>query len=315
MAIIAKSFEMTNLTRGDFAVSYHPNLDKSIHVNVNIDGMYINSKWQSPDRYRINPLTGDVWLCHKDATGERTDLDSVWKLLTDVELNTTDRCVDDRNNSTTIEHFTTNTRQMVRVFELAMEITEASKIDVFVDYKPHVNELSARIYRDGHSGKSPDRPVERFYLNTLKSIDVCDKLIEVLQGIRDEVKGEPTGDDVTEFLGFEIKNCNNQDGFVLSDPMFTVDNLWRCHFGNHSTLQDAQRSALMQWMIDRPEHFATHVRRMALSGTGTCGEFAKLEKVMDAEGVKMPKEITGLSNMVGDKSILINGERLTSKRK
>jgi hypothetical protein len=264
-----------------------------------------------------------VWLTNKDATGETTDLDSVWKLLTDVELNTTDRCVGGISiASMTTQQFTTNTRQMVRVFELAMEITDASQVDVFVDYTPHVNELVARIYTDGHSGhrgrgsyKSPQGQRVEIYMDKQESIDKCDKLIEVLQGIRDEITGEPTGDDVTEFLGFEIKNCNNQDGFVLSDPLFTVDNLWRCHFGNHSTLQDAQRSALMQWMIDRPEHFATHVRRMALTGTGTCGEFAKLKKVMDAEGVKMPKEITGLSNMVGDKSILINGERLTSKRK
>jgi len=93
------------------------------------------------------------------------------------------------------------------------------------------------------------------------------------------------------FLDYEIKNTWNSDGYVLHKPELDVDNLWESHLGNYSTLQEAMESAVTYFMIKRIETFRAQIHHRTL-GTKTSHEWFVFKKVLEEEGIPMPKELT-----------------------
>ena len=89
------------------------------------------------------------------------------------------------------------------------------------------------------------------------------------------------------FLGYEIHNSGNSDGWVLSKPD-THD--WRCHMGNYSSITSAKEWAVRFFMIERPQHFA-HQIAFRMIGTQAYHDFYKFTSVLQEEGIEIPEEI------------------------
>lgn len=91
-----------------------------------------------------------------------------------------------------------------------------------------------------------------------------------------------------KFLDYVIVNSWNGDGFVLLKE--DVGLSYECHLGNYSTAQDAKDSAILYFMIARPEKFHSSIFHR-LIGTKTYHEWFTFKKVVEEEGLEMPKEV------------------------
>ena len=87
------------------------------------------------------------------------------------------------------------------------------------------------------------------------------------------------------FLDYEIVNSGNSDGFVVVKH---GDDYQHC--GNYSTLDDARDSALLYFMISRPEKFSSSIFHRMI-GTKTYHEWYTLKDVVEEEGLTMPEGI------------------------
>lgn len=108
-----------------------------------------------------------------------------------------------------------------------------------------------------------------------------------------------------EFLGYTIVNTGNSDGFV---PFLNngKGHLYQTHLGNFSTIEKAQKAVLFDYMLSRPEKFAAILSAKFIYGGGLHREGVNLIASVEADGLKMPKEITFSDD--ANKTILINGE-------
>jgi hypothetical protein len=101
-----------------------------------------------------------------------------------------------------------------------------------------------------------------------------------------------------KFLDYEIINSGNSDAYVLTKP---GGKLYECHLGNFHDLDNAKRTAIIYYMIARPEIFATQLARKAMGLSGTYHEYYKLIKSIKNDGLEIPKEITpgdGINHMI-----------------
>lgn len=109
----------------------------------------------------------------------------------------------------------------------------------------------------------------------------------------------------TNFIGFEVRNTGNSDGYVLLGEQQNE------HLGNYSTLEDAKRMAVIQYMYNRPNLFKTHITRRALYGRPTFHEFFTLKKSLLADGfeeVLNSKEVEHSND--GNYGIVVCGQEL-----
>ena len=97
--------------------------------------------------------------------------------------------------------------------------------------------------------------------------------------------------DEKNFLDYKIKFCTNGDGIVLYKDK---GKHYECHLGNYGeNLDSAQMTAVIFFMIARPEHFATQIMHKVMrQGSGCVCEYFKLKRVVEEEGLEMPEEIT-----------------------
>lgn len=100
-----------------------------------------------------------------------------------------------------------------------------------------------------------------------------------------------------KFLDYEIVNTWNSDGFVV---VRNVKGKEYQHCGNYSTLDDAKDSAILYFMIARPEKFSSSIFHR-LIGTKTMHEWFTFKKVIEEEGLEMPEGIycRGMSCTIG----------------
>lgn len=93
------------------------------------------------------------------------------------------------------------------------------------------------------------------------------------------------------FLDYEIHNCLNDDGIVLSKKGEKAK-LYECHLGNYSTKEDAMRAAIIHFMIARPDQFSATLYYRVMGRNGQYHEYFKFRQVLKDEGIEMPSEIT-----------------------
>ena len=111
---------------------------------------------------------------------------------------------------------------------------------------------------------------------------------------------------IAHYLGFEIKNTWNSDGYVLIGPCGTWE---RSHLGNYSNETSAKKAALIYYMYNRPNTFAVSFVRKVLTGHGGFyHDFFALKRSIEADGFEIPKEVTRSDDM--NFSIMFNGEKL-----
>lgn len=108
-----------------------------------------------------------------------------------------------------------------------------------------------------------------------------------------------------EFLGYFIRNSGNSDGFV---PFLSNGNshLYQTHLGNHSTIEKAQEAVLFDYMLNRPEKFYGLLSAKFIYGTGLHNEGSILLKAIEADGLRLPRELKFDNDC--NNSILINGK-------
>jgi hypothetical protein len=96
------------------------------------------------------------------------------------------------------------------------------------------------------------------------------------------------------YLDYVIKNCTNNDGVVLLKPGAHNYESHLGNYGNGENLDNVKISAIVFYMIARPEIFATTIMQKILSGNdnGTYHEYFKLKNSLKNDGIKMPEEIT-----------------------
>lgn len=118
-----------------------------------------------------------------------------------------------------------------------------------------------------------------------------------------------------KFLDYLIKSCENNDGIVLlKDEPYD-------HLGNFSKLEDAKMSAVIHFMIARPDPFAQSIHNRIMNGpkSGCMYEWSNLKNVLLKEKIyasveEFPEEI----REPGDGSnflIHFNGKPITWKSK
>lgn len=101
-----------------------------------------------------------------------------------------------------------------------------------------------------------------------------------------------------KFLDYEIHNSGNSDGFVLLKNGVGAN--WECHLGNYKTLDDARDSAILYFMIARPNKFHSSIFHR-LIGSKTYYEWYTFKKVVEEEGLNLPIGIycRGMSCTIG----------------
>lgn len=104
--------------------------------------------------------------------------------------------------------------------------------------------------------------------------------------------------DRKHFLDYEIVYCENDDGIVLLHH-----NPYE-HLGNFSTLDAAQQSAVIHYMIARPQIFKQCIHNRIMHGPlqGTQYEWYKMKECLAKEGIEMPPELIkpiGFSSLIG----------------
>lgn len=110
----------------------------------------------------------------------------------------------------------------------------------------------------------------------------------------------------TEYLGYEIINTGNSDGFVLRRD----GALWETHLGNYGTLDRAKQFAIVHYMIARPDKFASVIASMVMTGRGLVCEYDRLDKALKEEGRLMPPEISATKDT--NRLILYRGEHINA---
>lgn len=93
------------------------------------------------------------------------------------------------------------------------------------------------------------------------------------------------------FLDYIIKMTS--DGLVLmKETNRPMD--YEGHLGNYSDIDAAKKSAVIYYMIARPQTFATQIffKIMKGSNSGCMSEYFKLKQSLTEEGLTMPEEIT-----------------------
>ena len=79
---------------------------------------------------------------------------------------------------------------------------------------------------------------------------------------------------ITRYLDFQIIECANNDGIVLSKD---TGELWGSHLGNYRDLDDAKKAAIIHLMIARPMHFSVQLYHR-VCGTHTCHDYLNSQK-------------------------------------
>ena len=126
------------------------------------------------------------------------------------------------------------------------------------------------------------------YLNNVETDFLIDEVT-----FNKEVHDRPNGNPEYRYLDYFIIMCQNGDGIVLQKQKGGA--LYENHLGNYSNTEDAERAAVLYYMLARPERFATHLFHYAI-GTGTTHEYFALVKSLEADGLGVPEEIQCSNN-------------------
>lgn len=107
------------------------------------------------------------------------------------------------------------------------------------------------------------------------------------------------------FLDYHIKMTG--DGLVL----YKNGDLYECHLGNYSSVNQAKKAAIILFMIARPSEFHAQILNKVMRGnsSGCMSEWYKFKKVVEKEGLKMPEEITPIGSinfLIGFKNQVIS---------
>lgn len=117
--------------------------------------------------------------------------------------------------------------------------------------------------------------------------------------------GHLTKGDKKQFLDYEIKYCTNNDGIVLYHQSRGG---YEVHLGNYSSLESAEMSAIIFFMIARPHLFSAQIHYRCMGRPGAYQEYFAFKKALKAERIEMPLDITpvdGINNFIGYKGKLI----------
>lgn len=104
-----------------------------------------------------------------------------------------------------------------------------------------------------------------------------------------------------EFLGHEIRNTGNGDGFV---PTYAKPYQ---HLGNFQDLDRARREVFLNWCGQRPETIAL-LRAWCLRHSCLMHSYDRVKKWLEKDGFEMPQEITHTTD--GNRCVLWNGAPL-----
>lgn len=97
------------------------------------------------------------------------------------------------------------------------------------------------------------------------------------------------------FLDYKITNTDNGDGWVLQKAEWSSENLWECHLGNFTHLEDAKKWAVLNFMIARPEIFhASIIYRMQGMGGSYHDGYLFIHQ-LEKENIRVPDEL-GISD-------------------
>ena len=97
------------------------------------------------------------------------------------------------------------------------------------------------------------------------------------------------------FLDYTIVISGTADGIVLTKKGPKAE-LWECHLGNYSTVQDAKESALEHFMIARPAifHASVHYR---MHGSAGYHEWFLFKRTCQQEGIRIPGDVVPSTDM------------------
>ncbi len=180
--------------------------------------------------------------------------------------------------------------------------------DVELKYKPEVFKYTQELVEKGCSDRMILRALSKQFDPDKKHQEQLQESINLERATADSKLTNELKKGEWSFLGLKIKHTGNSDGYVLMFPEYdSATELWKCHLGNYSTLEDAQKSALFYFMMEYPADFNTHIHRKALYNSGTHLIHTILCDVLKREKITMPKEINRAED--GNGSILINGEK------
>ena len=91
-----------------------------------------------------------------------------------------------------------------------------------------------------------------------------------------------------KFLDYTIISLGNNDGWVITKP---EGQLWECHLGNYGSLDDAKKSAILNFMIARPNIFTTTIHYRTIGNGGQDSEFSLFKHQLEKENIDIPKEL------------------------
>lgn len=94
--------------------------------------------------------------------------------------------------------------------------------------------------------------------------------------------------EIVKYLDYEIRNTWNGDGWVLCKP---DGELWECHLGNFTTVEDAKKYAIASFMIARPQIFHSSIRFRMFGDGGSMHDYFLLKSTVEKLGLKMPADI------------------------
>jgi hypothetical protein len=100
-----------------------------------------------------------------------------------------------------------------------------------------------------------------------------------------------------KFLDFEITNSGNGDGWSLCFD--------GCKVSSCETRIDAQRDAVLFFMLRRPKHFEQSMFQRAIGNGGTYLEWFSFKSVLKIENIELPEEVS--YSECGNKFITCNG--------
>lgn len=110
-----------------------------------------------------------------------------------------------------------------------------------------------------------------------------------------------------KYLDYDITVHTNGDGIVISKRGDNAQ-LYECHLGNYSTIDNAKMCATIYFMIARPSDFATTIFFRAMGRGGQYYEFGKLQDVLKREKIDMPDELS--PSVDGNRQILYKRKKI-----
>lgn len=117
--------------------------------------------------------------------------------------------------------------------------------------------------------------------------------------------------DIKNFLDYQIEYCENNDGIVLCKQKNSQRELYEYHLGNYSSLEHAEKAAIIYFMLARPSIFSTNIFYRLIGHGGCMSEWSTFKSVCEKEGIEIPKEITpidGINAIIGYKCKPIEGK-------